>query len=179
MKIYSRVLLFVASLFLFSALSAANIELKVRKKAEKKIFKTFSRKDIAMTFIDIPNIDLNQFGVFTKLSLAKLNSSDGSLGYVMFNSSVGRTDFFDYMIIFDKDLKIISSFVLAYRSNHGSEIASSYWLKQFKGKYNGQLMEAYTDIDIISGATMSGESFTDGAAGMSRLLYALKENIDL
>jgi len=166
----------MASFIIVFTANSSNIELKEKKKAEKKIFKFFSRKDIKQEFISDYNLDVRKYGDFTNMSVSKLICSDGIIAYAMYNSSIGRTDYFDYMILFDVELNIISSMILAYRSNYGSEIASGYWLKQFDGKSNGELMNAVIDIDIISGATLSGKSFAKGAQGLSRLLYALKEN---
>ena len=97
------------------------------------------------------------------------------LGYACFASSRGKNDYFDYMVIFDKDLVIKQVKVLIYRSTYGGEIMSRSWLKQFIGKTNGREMAMDKDIDGISGATLSAPSITQGIKDLSLLITKIDE----
>mgnify|MGYP003624826122 CR=1 FL=1 len=104
----------------------------------------------------------------TKVLLLK--SAESNLGYACFASSKGKNDYFDYMVIFDKELVIKKVKVLIYRSTYGGEIMSHSWLKQFIGETNGQEMAMDKDIDGISGATLSAPSITLGVKDLSLLI---------
>lgn len=71
----------------------------------------------------------------------------------------GTYETFDYVVFFDTDLKILKSIVVDYPGDYGYEICSKNWLKQFNG-YTGEELQYGGDIDAISGATISGNSFT-------------------
>lgn len=88
----------------------------------------------------------NFFQVITKGSV---------LGYVYLDKAPSKTAQFDYLVIFDKDLKIARTKVLIYREEYGGEIGSRRWLSQFTGKSN---KDSLSDIAAISGATISVRS---------------------
>ncbi|MFO7702264.1 MAG: FMN-binding protein [Psychroflexus maritimus] len=69
-------------------------------------------------------------------------------------------DVFDYLIIVDTELKILKSKVLIYREQHGQQIGSQRWLKQFIGMTSESQLELGKDIQAISGATISAQSMT-------------------
>ncbi len=101
-----------------------------------------------------------------------IKNSKGILGYVFSTSAKGRYDYFDYSIIYAKDLSVMAVLVTTYRSSHGAGICSKGWLKQFRG-YQGEEISLGKDIDSISGATLSATSMVDN---MKRC-YLLMEEI--
>ena len=82
------------------------------------------------------------------------------LGYYYLGKAFGKADYFDFIVIFDKDLIVSKIKVLVYREGHGGEIASKRWLKQFKGKTRDEHLIYQKDIAAISGATISAKSMT-------------------
>ena len=89
-----------------------------------------------------------------------IKSSEGILGYVFSTSAKGRYDYFDYSVIYAKDLSVMAVLVTTYRSSHGAGICSKGWLKQFRG-YQGEEISLGKDIDSISGATLSATSMVE------------------
>jgi hypothetical protein len=65
-----------------------------------------------------------------------------------------RYDHFYYMAVFDLNLKLLKVVVLDYQSEHGYEICSRSWLKQFIGN-SDRKFHYDKNIDAISGATVS------------------------
>ena len=101
-----------------------------------------------------------------------IKNSEEILGYVFSTSAKGRYDYFDYSIIYAKDLSVMAVLVTTYRSSHGAGICSKGWLKQFRG-YQGEEISLGKDIDSISGATLSATSMVED---MKRC-YLLMEKI--
>ena len=79
--------------------------------------------------------------------------------YIIITQARGRYDLFDYLISANTDLEIENVRVLKYRSEHGSEIGSKKWLKQFIGYAGGELRYK-KDISALSGATLSAKAIT-------------------
>ncbi|MBL4724419.1 MAG: FMN-binding protein, partial [Lutibacter sp.] len=50
--------------------------------------------------------------------------------------------------------------ILVYREDHGGEIGSKRWLKQFIGKTSSNNLKYQKNIAAISGATISAKSMT-------------------
>ena len=87
-------------------------------------------------------------------------SSKKNLGIVSVNSAIGRFDKFDFMVVFNPNKSIKTVKVLIYREDHGGEIGSKRWLKQFEGKTPKDANNLTQDIDGISGASMSCDAIT-------------------
>jgi Na+-translocating ferredoxin:NAD+ oxidoreductase RnfG subunit len=79
--------------------------------------------------------------------------------YAIFREAKGKRDKFDYLVIANSEQVVTNVRIIRYRSEHGGEIASKKWLRQFIGYSNGSL-KYKTDISAISGATVSATSIT-------------------
>lgn len=66
---------------------------------------------------------------------------------------------FQYALFLDFELRIAKVLVLDYAGDYGYEINSPGWLKQFVG-YRGGGLSYGSDIQAISGATISANSIT-------------------
>lgn len=95
-------------------------------------------------------------------------------GYMYLDKGKSKFDTFDYMVLFNPDLSIMTSKVLLYREDYGGEITSKRWLKQFDDKANGEEMGLGNDIQVISGATISCRSITAGIKNLSKNIQELK-----
>lgn len=88
-------------------------------------------------------------------------------------SGPGDFELFDYIIILDTDLVVKNISIVEYPGEYGYEISSRSWLRQFIG-YDGRGLNYGSDIDGISGATISGNSLTNDVvttyAELNRLL---------
>ncbi|MDP2088634.1 MAG: FMN-binding protein [Flavobacteriaceae bacterium] len=123
------------------------------------------------------------------LQESKLNHADdlifrikdkksNSIGYAYLGKAKSKVALFDYVVIFDKNLIITQVKVLIYREDHGGEIASKRWLKQFLGFEKNQNIIYKKDIAGISGATISAASLTNSVNNVLKtmdILYQLKQ----
>ena len=138
----------------------------MEKKVHKELAKTFETTDYTLIPVSIPselNTSLN--GV-----LSSIESEGQSLGYVYVASAPSKTAEFDFLVIFSQDLQITHAKVLIYREEYGGEIGSKRWLKQFYGKGVMDRVSPESNIDAISGATISVRSMT---LAMDRLLQGM------
>ncbi len=71
----------------------------------------------------------------------------------------GLYEEFDYFFILDTDKNVVKVGVYDYPGDYGYEITSPWWLKQFIG-YKGRTLKYGTDVDVVSGATVSATSLT-------------------
>ncbi len=90
----------------------------------------------------------------------KIKNEEKIVGYYYLGQAFGKADYFDFMVIFDKDLIVSKVKVLVYREDHGSEVGSKRWLNQFNGKKTTENLTYQKDIAAISGATISAKSMT-------------------
>ncbi|MBL4594394.1 MAG: FMN-binding protein [Flavobacteriales bacterium] len=95
--------------------------------------------------------------------------------YMILSKGTGKMNFFDYMIVFKKDLSILKIRVLVYREEYGGEIGSGRWLKQFIGKSDPNKIKFGDDIQNISGATISARSLTEDVKKVMRQIIELKK----
>lgn len=176
MKLYIRIVFFIFLFALSTNIEAQQFSKSINKKINKRLYSLFDKKEVNLNFYDHIKYDESKYEDFIDLKFAKVENLDGCLAYVFFNKSKGKVEYFDYMLVFDKDLKIINVSVLAYRSSHGSEISAKWWLKQFIGKSSGEKMEIDDDIDSITGATLSVEAITYSITDLSVLIHDLQDS---
>mgnify|MGYP006195915611 CR=1 FL=1 len=103
----------------------------------------------------------------------RIKNNDKLLGYVYLDQAPSKTAEFDYLIIFDKDLKIGRTKVLVYREEYGGEIGSKRWLSQFKGKSKASELD---NIAAISGATISVRSMKMAVKNILESVEIMQQN---
>jgi Na+-translocating ferredoxin:NAD+ oxidoreductase RnfG subunit len=96
----------------------------------------------------------------TETNFLKILNNEKVIGYYYLGKAFGKADYFDFLVIFDSDLMISKVKVLVYREDHGGEVGSKRWLKQFIGKSTNDNLKYQQDIVGISGATISVKSMT-------------------
>nr|WP_320118697.1 FMN-binding protein [uncultured Marinifilum sp.] len=148
----------------------------IQKRIDKAVKATFSHNDIVLDNVQELGLDAFKYQDVRNVSLGTVTLMGKIKGFACFASSKGKSDYFDYMVLFNEDLEIQKVVVLVYRSSYGGEIMAKYWLKQFIGKVKGENMEFGKDIDGISGATISAPSITKGIKMLSLILNDLKVN---
>ncbi len=149
----------------------------VQKKVTKEVQKAFEIESFQMDAISISE-ELNQ-KLPTKLTadnFYKLSKDDKLLGYAFIDQAPSKTAKFDYLVVFDVDLKVKHSKVLIYREEYGGEIGSKRWLKQFLGKTGGDRVDHETNIDGIAGATISVRSMTNAMDDLLQTIEILQAN---
>lgn len=166
-------ILLVASLTLLSF----GLPKNVQKKLTKEVQKTFEIENFQMDAISIPE-ELNAT-LPTKITtdnFHRLLNGDEFLGYAFVDQAPSKTANFDYLIIFDKNLKVKHSKVLIYREEYGGEIGSKRWLKQFLGMSGTDRVDHETNIDGIAGATISVRSMTNAMDDLLQTIGILQQN---
>ena len=88
------------------------------------------------------------------------NSSKKISYYGVDNNFEERYEHFDYMAILNTDLSVRKVKVLVYEGEYGYEVTSKLWLKQFIG-YKGGKLKYGSDVQALSGATVSAQSITN------------------
>lgn len=135
---------------------------KVNAIIKKEIRTVFNIEKFTQHSIAIPikmreTLPLN----ITETNFFKINSDDNFLGYYYLGQAYGKAAYFDFIVIFDKNLIVSKVKILVYREDHGGEIGSKRWLKQFIGKTTTNFLIYQKNIAAISGATISAKSMTN------------------
>lgn len=84
--------------------------------------------------------------------------------------NMGSSEYFDYMVCFDKNAAVVMVKVFNYQATHGHEVTAKGWLKQFIGYTGRNSLEVGKDIDSISGATISVNGITNDIMDKTRIL---------
>lgn len=157
------------------------------KKIHKLIEKEYKVKSFSLVKFDLPESISKYYSEGD--NFFRINTSDLLIGYAytgrVYSCRSGNcklskpedgndgSEYFDYLIIYSKDLSIKNVSVLNYRATYGNEICSKMWLKRFtKGSINKRI-EANKDIDIISGATLSSTALIDDINKANKTLSKL------
>jgi len=86
---------------------------------------------------------------------------------------ISQYEVFVFMVVFSPDFKIMKVDVIDYQSNHGFQITSKKWLKQFIG-YEGCELEYGVNVDAITSATTSAKSLIKNINGIYDKMNILK-----
>ena len=144
----------------------------IQKKVDKQIVETFAVEEFNFTEVIIDSeIAKDLPSAFGKDNLFKIETKDYLLGYAYISKAFGKVDYFDYLVLLDKDLIIVKTKILVYREDYGGEIGSKRWLKQFIGKTQNDELKYGDNIAGISGATISVQVMTKA---MNDLLKSIK-----
>lgn len=155
--IFKIQLYIVFCLILISGFLPKNIQ----KKVDKEIKSTYNVETFEMKPIEFSsNVAKDLLVEFGKNNFFRISAQGKDLGYAYISKALSKTDHFDYLVLFDNDLIIAKSKVLAYREDYGGEIGSKRWLKQLIGKTKDDELVYGDNIAIISGATISVRSMT-------------------
>jgi Na+-translocating ferredoxin:NAD+ oxidoreductase RnfG subunit len=102
-------------------------------------------------------------------------NKDGKLlGYVVVDNVIGKFELITYAVGVNVDGVVQGIEILSYRESHGYEVRLPFWRKQFVGKTIAQPIKISDDIAVISGATMSCNSLTDGVRRIVAMLAVLQ-----
>jgi len=143
-------------------ISSFDVSKRVQASIDKEVKAVFKIETFTKQAVTISNeinetlpIKINETNFF------KIKSEDTFLGYYYLGHAYGKADYFDFIVIFDNDLIVSKVKILVYREDHGGEVGSKRWLKQFIGKSTTMNLKYQKDIAAISGATISARSMTN------------------
>ena len=159
-------------LFIFLIMMSFGLPKNIQKKVDKEIKAVYNIENFAFNAFSISSeITKTLPSTFGNNNFFQINGNNDLLGYAYLGKAPSKTDEFDYLVLFDKDLIIVKSKVLIYREDYGGEIGSKRWLKQFIGKSLEDELKYGDNIAAISGATISVRSMT---FAINKLLRSIK-----
>jgi len=157
-------------------LSGFGLPRNLSKKVKKEIEKTFEVAQFEWHSIVVSeSVNESLPTVITEDNFFGLKHNEELIGYAFVDQAPSKTAKFDYLVLFNVQLEIINSKVLVYREEYGGEIGSKRWLKQFLGKSGGDRVDFESNIDGISGATISVRSMTLAMDNLLQTVSILQE----
>lgn len=84
------------------------------------------------------------------------------VGYFVLDQVLGKHELITYALAIDTNGKVLSTDILEYNESYGYEVREKSWRKQFEGKTVADKFELDSDIENISGATLSCKHISDG-----------------
>ena len=164
------------ALIILCLLTFLGLSKRIQKKVDKQIIETFKVEEFTFTEVNIDSkIIKNLPSAFGKDNLFKIEANNSFLGYAYISKAFGKVDYFDYLVLLDKDLVVLKTKILVYREDYGGEIGSKRWLKQFIGKTQNDELKYGDNIVGISGATISVQVMTNAMNNLLRSLKLLHE----
>ena len=147
----------------------------IQKKIDKEILTVFDLESYSKKAVIIDHeVSKDLLVPFKEDNLFEIISNENKVGTYYFGSALGKTDKFDFVVIFDKNLIIKKIKVVAYREDYGMEIGSKRWLNQFNDLKGGDQVKYQKDIKAISGATLSAKAMTKAVNDLLQSLAILK-----
>ena len=163
---------YVFILLMSLVLMSFGLPKRIQNKVDKEIKAVYQIEEFELSPIVISSeIAKTLPATFDDNNFFKIKTGQNELGYAYLAKAPSKTDEFDYLVLFDKDLIIVKSKVLVYREDYGGEIGSKRWLKQFIGKSQNDELKYGDNIAAISGATISVRSMT---LAINNLLRSIK-----
>ncbi len=160
-----------AALFAFHS-PFSGIPARLKQKLDSAVQTTFELGDFKLTRVQVTaDIEDKTPVTISGENLFRVESGSQLKGYAYLGEAPSMKNVFDYVVLLNPDLSIRKSKVLIYREDYGRQIGSQRWLKQFIGSKSGESLEYGTDIDAISGATISAKSMT---TAVNRVLASLE-----
>ena len=106
------------------------------------------------------------------LFLYRIKLDNKILSYAILDNVIGKVQPITFLVICDSLFNISEVQIIKYREEHGGEIQNDNWRKQFIGKNPNEELVLGSNIDGISGATISVKSIIKG---VNKTVFLLKE----
>ena len=149
----------------------------IQKKVAKEIKMAFEIETFSLETFEVSKEINTKLPVkITDKNFHKIIVNTKTIGYAFIDKAPSKTDQFDYVVLFNKDLHIKKAKVLVYREDYGGEIGSKRWLKQFIGKTITDKLLYKKNIIAISGATISATSMTVAVNNIIKTIAILHQN---
>ena len=151
----------------FAAASAYATQYATVEQAQKLTFgpaAQFERRDLKLNkelARDIEKLAGVRVRVFD-VPLWEVSESGRPAGFFMIDEVYGKHELITYALALDTSGRIRQIEILEYRENYGSQIRFAQWRAQFAGKSIVDPVELESDIQNISGATLSCRHVTEG-----------------
>ncbi|GGE20325.1 FMN-binding protein [Psychroflexus salis] len=152
-------------------------DIRLQQKMNKALNDLFETEQIELKLIALPE-NINQkikYNIETDF-VYQIKIEDNLKAYAYLGQANSMKDVFDYLVILNTDLVILKSKVLIYREQHGRQIGSQRWLKQFIEMDTSSEPKLGENIQGISGATISARSMTQATHQVLNNLAYLAEH---
>lgn len=160
----------------FVLVAGFSLPKNLTKKVLREIEKTFEVESFELEAVAVPDAINSELPArITGDNLFRIRSGERLLGYAFVDQAPSKTAKFDYLVLFNEQAEIIQSRVLIYREEYGGEIGSNRWLKQFNGLSGRDRVSTETNVDGISGATISVRSMTHAMDDLLQSIGILQE----
>lgn len=144
----------------------AELIIKNSVKTDKIVFEKFKIDSKLKS-----DIELKAGQKFFSDSVYKWNiyKNDSLSAIALLDNVYGKVQLITFLVIYDLNGNIINAKIVKYRESHGGQVQSETWLEQFNNKSAVSGFKVGTDIDGISGATISANSVSKGIYKLSLL----------
>ena len=106
----------------------------------------------------------------------EISSNEEMIGLAYLDNVKGKSQPITFVVFFDSNGRVLKSHIVKYREPIGGEVSNQYWLKQFFGRSSVSGYKIGSDIDGISGATISVNAVTRGIHRSTFIVdYLLKQ----
>lgn len=153
-------------IFLFSFFAVSGDDMPVSKQGRRNLEKSLAqvfpghRLSKEKLILNRPDIDdteiLNADGKWFAL-----NENNRTIAWLLVDRTWGRYHEFEYMMVADTTLRIIDVTVVYYPASNGTGVKDRQWLSGFNGFSPTLLPVFQTNIDAVSGATISTGSLSE------------------
>ncbi len=157
---------------LVSWMDITEIPPSFKKKINKEIVQLWGGEGVIIS----KALNENEKSLFSKFGVQgvfKIQLGANQIGYIILAKGRSKFEYFDYAVYYDQKMVIKAVRILQYREDYGGEIGSKRWLRQFEGKNSKSAITIDTDIQGISGATISYLALTKGVKSITQLMSEL------
>ena len=160
-----RILVFFGLVVWVSTLTAG-----LREKTESLIYDHYG-DSVSVLFKKIPIPEEIKFTAEKNAQLRfmrdqiyiwEISKDEKMIGLAYLDNVKGKSQPITYAVFFDSQGMVEESHIIKYREPIGGEVSNQYWLNQFFGKSWESDYKIGSDIDGISGATISVNAVTRG-----------------
>lgn len=171
----------VIAIILITVISSSfTLSKRVDAMIKKEIMAVFNIETYTKERLNVSDAINNIIPIkITDNNFFKIKLEEEVLGYYYFGQAYGKADYFDFIVIFDTDLMVSKVKVVAYREDHGGEVGSKRWLRQFEGTSSDKTLKYQHDIAGISGATISVKSMMNEVNKLLKTVSILAEKKEL
>lgn len=82
--------------------------------------------------------------------------------YAMILSEIGKEQYITFMVGITPDFRVLRVALMVFRENRGWEVEDARFTNQFRGKTSTDRLTVGSDINGITGATLSAQAFCRG-----------------
>lgn len=104
-----------------------------------------------------------------------ISKNDTLISIALLDNVYGKTLPITFLVCFDKSGGILKSEIIKYREPYGGAVKEESWLSQFTGKISKSNFSVGSEVQGISGATISANSVLKGINKLSLLVSHILE----